>query len=291
MRKPYNLKVSMSRRGNSHDRAVAEDLFVLPVDAIQQTQLYEVLMKCNLCNHETFVDLDMKKNVQCEKCGSLVRTRLLWMYLQRIGINEDSRILHIAPEKGLYDVISKQVKNDNYITADFNADRYTFAPQCITIDLCQLDSQSSSNYDLIIHSHVLEHTPCNIAYTLFHLHRMLKDEGRHICIVPFMGGRFDECFQDLSDEEKQKRFGQHDHVRRFGVDDIDSHIGKLVKLPRVFDATQDFTITDLQAANIPRAQWKGFHGSTVLALKKYDMKLLQPPMKATRAKEKLSFFS
>ncbi len=70
MRKPYNLKVSMSRWENSHDRADAEEFFVLPVDAIQQTQLYEELMKCNLCNHERFVDLELKINVQSEKCGS-----------------------------------------------------------------------------------------------------------------------------------------------------------------------------------------------------------------------------
>ena len=182
--------------------------------------------------------------------------------------------MHLAPERGLYNVLVNRVEKGNYIPADIDPSKYPFADNCVKIDLCDLDNEPSLQYDLIIHSHVLEHTPCNIAYTIFHLHRMLKKEGHHICIIPFMSGKYDECFQEISDEERVRRFGQFDHVRRFGREDICSHLGKLINIPKDFDATQHFSEEILREANIPENHWRGFHIGTVLLLKRYDMKFL-----------------
>ena len=231
-------------------------------------------MKCNICENDIFIDMNSRKKVQCQKCGSLERTRLLWMYLQSIKMNKESKILHLAPEKGIYKALANKVKKGNYIAADINPKSYSFADKCIKIDLCDLDDQPSFEYDLIIHSHVLEHTPCNIAYTLFHLHRMLKEDGHHLCVIPFMSGKYDECFQDIGNEERKRRFGQFDHVRRFGNRDIHAHLGKPINIPREFDATKSFSEETLRHANIPENHWKGFHISTVLSLKRYDMKFL-----------------
>lgn len=232
-------------------------------------------MKCNLCGNEFFIDMNKRKNVRCKECDSLERTRLLWMYLQKFNLGKESKILHLAPEKGLYQALSKRVAKHNYIVADINPKLYPFAETCIKIDLCNLDNQPSFEYDLIVHSHVLEHTPCNIAYTLFHLHRMLKKNGYHVCVIPFMDGKYDECFQTLSKEERRRRFGQHDHVRKFGNMDIDSHLGKLIRIPNEFDATKDFNVRDLHLANIPEHLWKGFQTSTVLCFKRNDMKFIE----------------
>ncbi len=231
-------------------------------------------MTCNLCGNDTFIDMNARKNVKCGKCGSLERTRLFWMYLQKLNIDKASKILHIAPEVGIYRKLSKIVDKENYIVADFDPRRYHFVDKCVKIDLCRLDDEPSFQYDFIIHLHVMEHTPCNIAYTLFHLHRMLKKDGTHLCVIPFMKGKYDESFQDLSNEERIRRFGQHDHVRRFGREDIASHLGKLINVPAEFDATKDFSIQDLHAANIPESHWKGFHIGTVLNLKRMDMKFI-----------------
>jgi len=235
-------------------------------------------MKCNLCGSEEFVDMNQttRKNVKCKKCGSLERTRLLWMYLQKFKIDKETKLLHIAPEKGLYKALLKLLNKHHYIVGDVNPKQYSFVEECIEINLCNLENQPSFEYDLIIHSHVLEHIPCNIAYTLFHLHRMLKKDGYHIFIIPFLNGKYDECFQHLSHEERIRRFGQHDHLRRFGKEDISSHIGKLVNIPYQFDATKDFKVQDLRNANIPKRLWKGFHGSTVLCLKRNDMNFVDP---------------
>lgn len=230
-------------------------------------------MICNICGNQSFVDFNNRKGVRCEKCNSLERTRLFWMYLNNIKLDSSkAKILHIAPEQGIYNVFSRKFGKENYIVADLFPEKYSFAENCVRMDLCDLDNEKSEEFDLIIHCHVLEHIPCNIAYTLFHLHRMLKKDGLHICIIPFMSGNYDECFQGISREERIRRFGQHDHVRRFGRDDLSSHLGSILNLPKKFDARENFSVKSLTAANIPEREWSGFGTSTVLQLRKRDMK-------------------
>lgn len=247
-------------------------------------------MNCNICGNDKFVDMNTRKNVKCTKCGSLERTRLLYLYIQNMKIKENQKILHIAPERGIYNYLKGKVEPGNYTVADLEPEKYKFADKSVKIDLCDLDHLLSSQYDLIMHSHVLEHTPCNIAYTLYHLHRMLKEDGIHLCIIPFMDGQYDECFQDISDDERRRRFGQHDHVRRFGNKDISSHLGKLVSLPDSYDAIKEFPAEQLQKANIPENHWKGFHIGTVLKLKKHDMKLLNQGPSQASFKERIRRF-
>ena len=229
---------------------------------------------CNLCGCSEWGDMGVRQGVLCRDCNSVERTRLLWLYLQQLGVDRTTRILHLAPEKGIYQQLSAITSEKNYVTADFDPNRYRFATNCRPIDLCNLDGEPSRQFDLILHSHVLEHIPCSIAYVLFHLHRMLTDDGTHLFIAPFMPGRYDECFAELSDEERIARFGQFDHVRRFGRDDIGSHIGQLLRLPDQFDATVDFPPETLRRYNIPEGQWTGFHPGTVLRLRRHDMHLL-----------------
>jgi hypothetical protein len=232
-------------------------------------------MKCNICGGIQFGEINGRTNARCLSCGSYERTRLLFIYLEKLNIQPDWKVLHLAPERGLFNILSALVLPGNYITADLNPARYLFDSNCRKLNLCDLDSELSGQYDLIIHSHVLEHTPCPVAYTLYHLHRMLKKDGHHVCIIPFSKGAWDECFdQGLSHEERKKRFGQWDHVRLFGRDDVFLNLGKLLNLPADFDATRLASPDTLSLANIPKSHWYGFHGGTVLVLSKNDMKLL-----------------
>ncbi len=230
-------------------------------------------IKCNLCGGTEFEDVKSRPKVKCTGCRSVERTRLLWMYLQEVEFGPDTRVLHLAPERGLYRKLSKLISPGNYTCSDINPKRYKFVENIIRLDLCDLDEQPSGEYDLIIHSHVMEHVPCNFAYTLFHLHRMLKPDGKQICIIPFGRGKYDECFQDISDEERRRRFGQHDHVRRFGAEDRHAHLGSIINLPTEFDAKARFGARRLRQANIPEKNWTGFTTSTVLTLKKSDLRL------------------
>ena len=240
-------------------------------------------MKCNICGNTEFADFCVAHNdtkvvrpkAQCATCRSVARTRLLWFYLQKyIKFNRRTRVLHLAPERGVYAGLSKILSPKNYVTADIDGSRYPYVTNFRKIDLTALDNEPSRQFDLILHSHVLEHVPCNIAYTLYHLHRMLKRKGKHVCIIPFLPGKWDECFGDIGDDERQKRFGQYDHVRRFGSDDFDKHLGKLLNLPKDFDAEIEFGEQTLNEANIPAHYRKGFFSGTVLVLNRNDMKLL-----------------
>jgi hypothetical protein len=233
--------------------------------------------RCNLCGGTRFTDFRSRKNVQCGSCESVERTRLLWMYLERLTFTSETRVLHMAPERSLYNALKKRIQPANYVCADLNPDAYGFVGNMSRLDLCNLDDQPSDRYDVIIHSHVLEHVPCNIAYILFHLHRMLKSEGHHVCVIPFLSGCYDECFQPIGPDECKRRFGQANHVRRFGVEDIDRHLGALLQLPGEFNAREQFGAGPLRRANIPESAWRGFTVNTVLVLRKYDMKLLLQP--------------
>ena len=149
----------------------------------------------------------------------------------------------------------------------------TRATQIQFIDLTQLEDEPSGRFDYIFHIHVLEHIPCAYAYTLFHLHRMLTPSGRHICIIPFLSGGFDECYQDITSEERTRRFGQFDHIRRFGANDVDRHLGKVLCLPDEIDFETRFGSEPLRQAAIPESLWKGYTTATVLDLRKNDYRL------------------
>lgn len=231
-------------------------------------------MKCNICGGGNFADMKSRKLVKCTECGSLERHRMLWLYLQEMRFEAGTRVLHLSPEKGIFDKLKERIPKAEYVLTDLDPKRYDFADGCIKLDLSDLDEEPSAQYDVIINCHVLEHVPCNIAYPLFHLHRMLRTSGVHILMVPFMEGGYDECFQDIGSAEQDRRFGHKNHLRRFGTADMPSHLGKLLTLPSHFDATSAFRESVLREANIPEHFWRGFSPATVMSLKRNDMKLL-----------------
>lgn len=230
-------------------------------------------LNCNLCGGDVFGPFNGRPGVRCVGCGSLERTRLLWMYLEMLELPARASILHIAPEPVIGRKLIERLPQCAYTRADIDTQRYASGGPCTYIDLCDLDGWPSASYDLILHVHVLEHTPCNIAYTLYHLHRMLKPSGRHVLGVPFLSGQYDESFQPLSDQEKKTRFAQWDHVRRFGRRDIGRHIGALLRLPEKINLTDLFQASALRQANIPQKSWDTFDMNTILNLGRYDMKL------------------
>lgn len=239
----------------------------------QNQQLFEP--HCNICGSPFFVAMKSRKNVRCLNCSSLERTRLLYLYIQHFSIlSQNARVFHLAPEEGLYHEILSIVSPDNYLVVDLDPKRYSFAKNIQKFDLCNdIDDLPDKHFDLIIHSHIMEHIPCNISYVLKGLHRSLKDDGWHICVIPFMEGYYDECFAPLSPEEAQSRFGQFDHVRRFGIKDIHNSLGRIIPIDINYDVTNIFSPETLIKSNIPRHCWKGLTAHTVLALRKNDIKI------------------
>jgi len=229
-------------------------------------------VRCNLCGCPLFADRFGRKNIQCLSCLSLERTRLMGLYLQKLDIlRKDSRVLHIAPEQGIYEWAASVVPPENYHLVDLDPEQYRFTPHVRAFNLCRDSENLPENYyDLILHSHVLEHVTCDYRQVLRHLHRAMKPEGWHVCIIPFMNGRYDECLTGLSREDAAARFGDAEHVRRFGVKDIDDTLGRVLSFDRNFDASADFPEAVLRAANVPETFWKGLTPNTVLRLRKSD---------------------
>jgi phosphoglycolate phosphatase len=231
---------------------------------------------CNLCGSTSFVAMNNRPNARCGSCGSSERIRLLHLYLEKLGIPQTGmKVLHFAPERGLYNVISKVVNTADYMTADIDPHRFPFAKNIVKFDMCtDMESLPDNHFDLIIHSHVLEHIKCNVANVLFHLHRALKIDGWHICVIPFSSGTYNEDLNDISHEEATRRFGQFDHVRRFGRDDINESLGQILNFDTQFDATKDFPVQILRKYNIPERSWRGLSPATVLILRKSDIKMV-----------------
>lgn len=127
-----------------------------------------------------------------------------------------------------------------------------------------------NHYDLIIHSHVAEHIPCTLAYMFFHLSRSLQPDGYHLFCLPLSAGHYEEDFGPLTEEEALRRFGQGDHVRRFGIDDLDRHLGLIMRLEPQYSLSKYASESEMDSCNIPPSERSGFNGSTIFVARKTD---------------------
>nr|WP_255732831.1 methyltransferase domain-containing protein [Ruegeria sp. Ofav3-42] len=200
------------------------------------------------------------------------------------------RVLHLAPEKSLAGILSRE--NIDYDPIDIEPGNFPFCT-VRKFDLCEDAANLPSNhYDLIIHSHVMEHIPCNVTAVLFHLHRALKPSGMHFVCVPFMGGTSAEDLGDISKEDAIAWFGQNDHVRRFGAADVHRNLGMIFNIPTTYSMLNYATVKELDEANIPERERNGFTGSSVFPLKKDDLLLqVSEPHKQLQPQESPKLFS
>lgn len=155
-----------------------------------------------------------RQNAWCPNCGSLERHRLLWLYLRdRTNLFSDKvRLLHLAPEKVLRDLI-EPLDNVDYYSADLDSPDAMAA-----VDIVDLPWQSDT-FDAILCSHVLEHIPDD-RRGMRELLRVLKPGGWAILQVPMDRARH-ETYEDptiVEPEARERAFGQHDHVRVYGLD-------------------------------------------------------------------------
>jgi phosphoglycolate phosphatase len=152
----------------------------------------------------------------CGGCGANARARLLWLFLeQRSLLQIGARVLHVAPEKALAPRI-RDIVGDGYEPVDIAPEDYPHVPGIRRFDLASDAAElPSGHYDLIIHSHVMEHVRCNVTALLFHLTRALKDGGSQVCCIPVTRDQtYEEDLSELDAADATRRFGQHDHVRR-----------------------------------------------------------------------------
>ena len=93
-----------------------------------------------------------------------------------------------------------------------------------------------ASFDVIYCSHVLEHVQDD-RKAMREFYRILNTDGWAILLVPIIA---EETFEDPSiveAEDRQRLFGQRDHVRRYGPDYVDRlrETGFIVETTKVND--------------------------------------------------------
>jgi SAM-dependent methyltransferase len=231
-----------------------------------------MIKKCNICGCLEFRDMGQRKDALCAKCGSYERTRVMKMFLERNPSLEGASIFHIAPERGLYSYLTQVASN--YVTGDIDLERYSHIPSIHQIDLCNPDTfMHLGEFDFIIHSHVLEHVPCNYSAVLINLHRLLKRGGTHMFAFPIYGSAYEEDLSDLTEAERERRFGQFDHCRRFSPADLKQTLGAVFDFPEKYDLREHFPDSVLDEANIPEIARTGYSGHSVFRISKSDLRV------------------
>ncbi len=155
-----------------------------------------------------------RDNRLCPNCLSLERHRLLWLWLKAKTdfFTEELNVLHIAPEQPFIKKF-KNLNNLNYISADL------YSP-IVDVKTDIRDMVFADNlFDFVICNHVLEHID-DEQKAMKEILRVLKPGGKAVLQVP-IDYSLNETFEDpsiISEKDREKYYGQYDHVRQYGAD-------------------------------------------------------------------------
>lgn len=153
-----------------------------------------------------------RPDVLCPVCESLERHRLIWLFFENeTGLFRPplKKMLHIAPEHCFSGMFSR-CANIEYLSADLSCQAM------VRMDITDIQYPADS-FDVIYCSHVLEHVPDD-RKAMRELARVLRPDGWAVLQVP-MGP--EQTFEDpeVTDPlERERLFGQFNHVRLYGPD-------------------------------------------------------------------------
>jgi SAM-dependent methyltransferase len=177
-------------------------------------------VECPICEskYKKFLPygrINPRPNALCPSCLSLERHRLIWLYMKEKTnfFQEKLNVLHVAPEPCFMKRFEK-IHGEKYITADIESPLAK-----VKMDIHQIPF-GQNTFDVVLCNHVLEHVENDIK-AMSEIKRVLKPGGWAIMQVPFFSPVPETTFEDLSitdPREREKAFGQDDHVRMFGKD-------------------------------------------------------------------------
>ena len=177
-------------------------------------------VECPICgsHYRKFLPygrINPRPNALCPNCLSLERHRLIWIYLKEKTnfFSEKLDVLHIAPEPCFMKRFEQQHGN-RYITADIESPLAK-----VKMDIHQIPF-GENHFDVVLCNHVLEHVADDLR-AMEEIRRVLKPGGWAILQVPFFSPVPEVTVEDpgiTGKREREKAFGQDDHVRKFGKD-------------------------------------------------------------------------
>lgn len=121
--------------------------------------------------------------------------------------------MHIAPEQCFMKYFEKQ-HEDKYITADIESPLAK-----VKMDVHDIPFENNT-FDVAMCNHVMEHVEDDIK-AMSEIYRVLKPGGWAILQVPFFSPLAETTFEDKSitdPKERERIYGQDDHVRLYGKD-------------------------------------------------------------------------
>jgi SAM-dependent methyltransferase len=149
-------------------------------------------------------------------------------------------LLHFAPERQLRERFRSVASH--YVTADFDRG------DCdLRLDISHMPEVADASFEALIVCDVLEHVPDDHA-AFREIHRVLKPGGIAILSVPQKDSpaTTDEDPTVTSEAERERRFGQKDHVRMYGDDFLERLI------------SSGFEVQVLTSESLPR-EWISKH--------------------------------
>jgi SAM-dependent methyltransferase len=174
---------------------------------------------CNVCGKSfrkflPYGRINPRSNALCPNCLALERHRLMWLYLQEKTdfFTIKHKLLHIAPEICFIDKF-KSMKNLEYTTADLESPLAD-----VQMDIHHMPFDSNS-FDVVFCNHVMEHLENDIQ-AMKEIRRVLVTGGWAIIQSP-QDFTLENTYEDasiVSPKDREKAYGQDDHMRTYGMD-------------------------------------------------------------------------
>lgn len=175
---------------------------------------------CSVCGrrsaHFARFGVPPRPSARCPRCNSLERHRFLWEYLRSLrglpSLPDGARLLHFAPEPFVSRLLAG-VRGISYTTVDLDPGSAQVAADVTALPF------GDEVFDAVVCSHVLEHVPDD-RKAMLELCRTIARGGWGLVMVPLREGPTIEDPAVVDPTQRARLFGQADHVRWYGGDDL-----------------------------------------------------------------------